>query len=192
MDRVYKKTPPFLNTDNSSDKGFKDTILWISMMNFFRTIDENVNVIFISNDKGFINYVEILQMEFLTIAGKKIDIKSNSYYKDLLGETIEAVKVEEIHVKELSVSEKDELRERISTVIHNICNVLHHDEYGEEYWATAFETNTYFDNEKLQNAFENMEDILKDHILESNIRASTIWGLGFMVDRKSTRLNSSH
>ncbi|SKC90433.1 PIN domain-containing protein [Maledivibacter halophilus] len=181
MDRVYKKIPPFLNTDNASDKGFKDTLLWMSMMDFFKSIDENVNVIFISNDKGFINYAETLQMEFLTITGKKIDIRKNNYYKDLLGETIEVIKVEDIHDKELSVSEKAELRERISTVIYNICNVLQYDGYGDEYWEMAFETNTYFDNKKVKNAFENMEDIIADHILESDISASTIWGFDFMI-----------
>ncbi|NJD01219.1 MAG: hypothetical protein FIA99_01155 [Ruminiclostridium sp.] len=181
MDRVYKKIPPFLNTDNASDKGFKDTLLWMSMMDYFKVINENVNVIFISNDKGFMNYVETLQMEFLTITGKKIDIRNNNYYKDLLGETIEVAKVEEIYVKELSASDKSELRDRISTTIYNLCNVLQHEEYGEEYWRAAFETNTYFDNKNLLNAFEHMGNVLTDHTLESTIRASVIWGSDFRI-----------
>lgn len=181
IDRVYKKIPPFLNTENASDKGFKDTLLWMSMIDFFKTIDENLNVIFISNDKGFVNYVENLQMEFVAITGKKIDIKNNSYYKDLLGETLEVVEAEKIHTKELSASDRIELRERIATAIYNICYVLKHDEFGEEYCGTTFETNTYFDNNKLKNAFDNMSDILAEHILESNIWASIIWSSDFLI-----------
>lgn len=114
--------------------------------------------------------------------GKKIDIKNNSYYKDLLGETDEVVKIEEAHPTKLSADEKVQLRERISTIFHDICNVLHHDEFGDEYWGTAFETNTYFDNEKTQNALENMEVILVDHILECDIKPSIIWGSDFIIN----------
>lgn len=181
MDRVYKKIPPFLNIDNASDKGFKDTLLWMSMMDFFKEINDNVNVIFISNDKGFTNYIETLQSEFLTKTGKNIDIKNNNYYKDLLGETNEVIKSKETHDEKLSISDKVELRKQITTIIYNICNVLLHDEYGEEYWSTSFETNTFFDNIKLKNAFENIEDILADHALESNIRASIIFGSDFII-----------
>jgi len=61
---------------------------------------------------------------------------------------------------------------------------MDYDNFGEEYWNPTFETNTQFENIKLQNAFENMGVIIADHILESNINASIIWGSDFLIQDK--------
>ena len=59
LDRVYKKTPPFLSADIASDKGFKDTLIWLSLLDYFKTNGE-VEVVFVTNDKGFLNNAEAL------------------------------------------------------------------------------------------------------------------------------------
>lgn len=177
MDRVFKKTPPFSNAEKASDKGFKDTLLWISLMDFFTEKKEDINIIFISNDKGFLKYKEALQTEFLTTTGKNIVFNDNSFYAQLLGETTGFVKIEEKYKKELSDSEKMELRERISMALYNICTTKN--DRGED--VIAFFTETYFENENVQIAFEDMHNTLADHILETHIRPSIMWGSNFVI-----------
>jgi len=36
LERIYNKTTPFLNAQGASDKGFKDTLLWLTLLDFFK------------------------------------------------------------------------------------------------------------------------------------------------------------
>lgn len=38
LDRANYKIPPFASADNSSDKGFKDSLIWISVIDFFKSL----------------------------------------------------------------------------------------------------------------------------------------------------------
>ncbi|GEM_PF-3898306 len=90
--------------------------------------EENVCVLFISRDKGFIEYIDKLQSEFLEFTGKEVEIKDNSYYKVLLGDEEEPVNeervneeteeeaVKEVPNKVLSDIEKASLRKLIKDV----------------------------------------------------------------------------
>lgn len=172
MDRVFKKTPPFLNVDNASDKGFKDTLLWLSIIDFFKDIPEQTTIIFVSNDKGFLNYSNELQEEFLSITGKNIEIKDNSYYKTLLGDLSEVKKEDEPKRIELSDSEKNSLREQISETIFNICHARKYDEYEGEYWTIAFRNHEWYNASMAKSDFEIMKNKISEHILESHVRPS--------------------
>ena len=59
MDRVYKKIPPFSTAENASDKGFKDTLIWLSLLKYFKE-NGNSNVFLITSDKGFRNNLDAL------------------------------------------------------------------------------------------------------------------------------------
>jgi hypothetical protein len=73
MDRVFKKIPPFINAENASDKGFKDTMIWLSILEYFLNNGSN-NVIFITDDKYFMNNSEALCKEFASYTRKTIEI----------------------------------------------------------------------------------------------------------------------
>ena len=49
IQRANDKLPPFSNDKNASDKGFKDCLLWFSILDYFRCHGEN-EVLFITND----------------------------------------------------------------------------------------------------------------------------------------------
>lgn len=53
MDRVRFKKAPFFDNDNSSDKGFKDTLIWMSVLKFVESRKEN-KFVFVTNDKGYL------------------------------------------------------------------------------------------------------------------------------------------
>ena len=57
---IYKK-PPFI--EGSSDKGFKDAILFLSLLKFAENNIYDKYILF-SNDKGFLNNIHVLQEEF--------------------------------------------------------------------------------------------------------------------------------
>ena len=52
LDRAYQKLPPFLDEKGASDKGFKDAIVWISLLDYF-TKNGSGKVIFVTRDNGF-------------------------------------------------------------------------------------------------------------------------------------------
>lgn len=81
LKRAFDKRPPFEGKDKKSDKGFKDALLWESLLEFV-TQHDTANIIYYSQDNAF--GVE-LQNEFsvnfpnatLTICTTETDIKQN-------------------------------------------------------------------------------------------------------------------
>ena len=92
--RAFMKIPPFITS--GTDKGFKDSLMWLSMLDFFKTNGED-EIVFVSNDNGFKENATALCKEFKEATGKAIEIKDNSYYKGLLDKDEES---EEKHVSE--------------------------------------------------------------------------------------------
>lgn len=78
--RALTKVPPF-NPSKPSDNGFKDTVIWLSILNYDYT--NYSEVIFITNDNIFKQYEDEFQKEF---SGKHN--KSISIFKDPLSENV--------------------------------------------------------------------------------------------------------
>lgn len=89
MDRAYKKIPPFIDADNSSDKGFKDTIMWLSIVEFFKNKDVEGVIYFLTSDGAFKEQVakDFLYNEFKLSTGKQINILENKKFDDLIKNT---------------------------------------------------------------------------------------------------------
>ena len=47
IERCNKRLPPFISDKGASDKGFKDCLLWLSVLDFFKDNGEN-KVVFIT------------------------------------------------------------------------------------------------------------------------------------------------
>ena len=175
IDRVYKKIPPFINVENASDKGFKDTLLWLSLLCFFKETKEYKEVIFISNDKVFINYSDKLKEEFYNRTGKSIEINDNNYYNVILGESTPLEKIEPPCQRELSSTEKSELRERISLTINNICNDHYHDQWGELITNKTFSLNSKITPQEVQEVLDGLEAVVNLHVFDKQLDASNIF-----------------
>lgn len=169
IDRANKKLPPFV--EGESDKGFKDCVIWYSILEYFKEHGEK-EVLFITNDKGFLNKADYFADEFQKVTGKTIIFQHNSYYKELL---------ESYKPKDES-TEKDEkiipniglLREKVETVVENITIVRYCNEYGNLDWDRTFFTSKLFDKDYVQIVMEGLSDAIKKHYLETSIKATDL------------------
>ncbi|MCU5298395.1 PIN domain-containing protein [Bacillus paranthracis] len=78
VDRALNKQAPFEGKDKQSDKGFKDALIWESILEFAEENDGEY--IFFTTDKGF---KEELKIEFNGITGKNIEIYGRDDKKNL-------------------------------------------------------------------------------------------------------------
>ncbi|HAS91818.1 MAG TPA: hypothetical protein DCS12_06135 [Clostridiales bacterium] len=176
LERVYEKVPPFSDSENASDKGFKDTLIWLSIMKFFNNSSKDINVIFLTNDKGFLKYTDKLKKEFFDITGNTIEIKDNNYYKILLGETEHIILAgEKESVRNLSNIDIYSMRDRIDETINSICGVYVENYWGEEHWERTFTTNAKFEPEYVKVIFDLLKEYLENHIFDKQVSASSIF-----------------
>ncbi|NCA93244.1 hypothetical protein EOM82_08430 [bacterium] len=176
MERVFKKQPPFTNSDNASDKGFKDTLLWISLLNFFGE-QKNINeVIFFTNDKdGFIKQIPELEKEFISVTGTKISIKKNIYYQEIIGKKDEHQNISDLSVNTMLKENISKLTESINKCIRNLTTTLTQNIYGEDYYQETFSIDRYFDNNDVAQFFYYLPTLLDSHIFESSLNATIIF-----------------
>lgn len=170
LDRVYRKLPPFLSVDGSSDKGFKDSLLWVSLLDFFAAGGED-EVVFITNDNGFRKQILQLCEEFLSVTGKLIEIKDSSYYKELTEVEAEETK----GVKHGKLLNAEQLRDRIATVMRNMCVVETVDNYGIVDWENTFYAAEQFDADYMSSLFGKLKSIIEQHIFEQSVPATDIF-----------------
>ena len=159
IERVYKKTPPFIKS--SSDKGFKDTILWLSLLDYFSQNEYFSSVLFVTNDHGFTESKTILQQEFQDCTGLLIEIKENSF----LNEKLFPKPHEETICNEISQEDLSELRYEVQDVINGICNYEAFYGFGESIKIKKyFSTSEVFTEDSVQSMFEDLNRILNNKI----------------------------
>ncbi len=182
LDRVYKKIPPFLSVDGASDKGFKDSLIWLSLLEFFQSSGED-DVVFVTNDNGFRKNIDALCKEFKEFTGKNIVIKDNSYYKTLF----EAKKSETISPKkDYSLPDVIQLREKVNDVIYSLCGVDSEDYWGNQDWDRTFTLNQRVDSAYIEYIFTHLKQNIRDHLFETAIPAEKIFELD---DRVTNRVS---
>ncbi|MED4754994.1 PIN domain-containing protein [Brevibacillus choshinensis] len=69
VNRALNKNAPFAGTRGNSDKGFKDAVIWESLLEF--AMENEGDYIFITHDKGFKAF---LTSEFKSVTGQRIEI----------------------------------------------------------------------------------------------------------------------
>jgi hypothetical protein len=81
MERVRFKKAPFFDQENSSDKGFKDSLIWMSIL-FYVSAASYTEYLIVTNDKGFLKKQrEALIEEFNTcFADNKLNIINNNEF----------------------------------------------------------------------------------------------------------------
>ena len=171
FDRANKKTPPFSSDANASDKGFKDALIWESVLAFFKEHGEQ-EVLFITDDAGFIKNAGALCSEFNAVTNKSITIHPNTYYRELLKpELVENPK------PRIQIPSVEQLRERVQTAIFNICFIETTGYWGDEEIEKTFTTSKLVDSDYVQTVFENLGTVLLSHLLETDLPASVVLDL---------------
>lgn len=177
LDRANNKLPPFSEAKDASDKGFKDCLLWLSVLNYFRSSGED-EVVFLTNDKSAFRGKDIyLSKEFNAETGKTIVFMPNSFYHDILSAQTSVDDVVEVTDSVPNIPNLDALRDEISEVMRGLCGFECEGSYGEPEWTRTFSSSVMFDKEYMENVFSNLSSIIYRHILEKSIYASEALGL---------------
>jgi ribosome-associated protein YbcJ (S4-like RNA binding protein) len=172
MDRVLKKIPPFSTAENASDKGFKDTLIWLSLLEFFKEKGGD-NVIFVTDDKVFRNNSDELCKEFAIYTGKKIEIKENNFFET---STEENEKTKADISKPLP--DVTLLRKNIQDKISALCyGYYDSDNYGNPIWRFIFELRIKVTPDDMKIVFGNLRKVIEANLFESSISAETAFSI---------------
>lgn len=176
IDRANKRQPPFSAAKDASDKGFKDCLLWLSILDYFKNCGEET-VVFVTDDKSaFGNHREALTDEFNKETGKTIEIHPNSYYKELLKQ----IQTPEPQEESKPVSETEELpnlesfRTEVEDVVEALCCIEYENYFGDPQWAQTFTTSVPFDKDYAKTFFAGLRSDISSHIFETSVPASKV------------------
>lgn len=185
LDRVlernkYKK-PPFYNENNSSDKGFKDTIILLTITDFINSFAEEAIFYFVTSDNGFIKYKSDIENELFEKCIKNVTIvegkDKNKLYKEL--SIIEEDESKEGSTKNI-FSKNDinleETRKRINELMDIFIWTTSIDFYGNPQDERRFEISNYINNEKTEKFLNNIDDIIENNIFRNEILVETFFG----------------
>lgn len=181
--RAIRKIPPF-DSSKKSDKGFKDTLIWLSIINYDYT--NYSEVFFITNDSVFKKYEDNFQEEFTKKHNKSIFI-----YSDLLSENINESdkKIEKNEVSEIEKNidihseeiledylKTNDFRSNLEHVLDEIIliTVREYDAFDNSYDHTEyrFHIQRYINIDDLELFRLHLNKLVKDNILSYKIRAS--------------------
>lgn len=169
INRVYKKIPPFLTGNKASDKGLKDTILWLSLMEYFKNNDKFTSVIFISNDNGFIENKSLLIQEFKGNTNKDIEIYKNEYINNLLGKE-ETIVIEETYIHSLNQNEILQMRNEINENINLVCSNYYWDDFLEQNMlGSTFNILDYISVEQVKEMFQNLRTVIRNNLFSTEL-----------------------
>ena len=170
LQRAFMKIPPFITS--GTDKGFKDSLMWLSILDYFKVNGEN-EIVFVSSDNGFKENTSTLCKEFAEVTGKTIAIKDNSYYKELLEkDTVTATKDISEQLPDFS-----KIREDIETVIDSLRWNVTEDYFGNENWESTFVLQKEVDSSYMKVVFTGLKTVVKEHIFEQKIPAFRVLDL---------------
>lgn len=175
IERANYKTPPFATDENASDKGFKDTLIWLSILSYFKENGPK-EVFFLTDDRGFLKNKDVLTAEFIEVTGKNIEICPNSHYDELINKNI--TPTEERNLTMIEKKSVEYLRDKINIIIDNLCNV----EAFDHVWGISITERTFTINKRVTDdymdaVFGNMETVLINHIFETDVTASEVFDL---------------
>lgn len=170
LQRAFMKIPPFITS--GTDKGFKDSLMWLSILDYFKVNGEN-EIVFVSSDNGFKENTSTLCKEFAKVTGKTILIKDNSYYKELLEkDTVTSTKDISEQLPDFS-----KIREDIDNVIDSLRWNVTEDYFGNESWESTFVLQKAVDSSYMRVVFTGLKRVVKEHIFELKIPAFRVLDL---------------
>ena len=174
IDRANRRLPPFSAAKDASDKGFKDCLLWLSMLAYFRDNGED-DVIFVTDDKSaFRNNTEYLQKEFHEVTGKTIEIHPNNYYKELLKQPEKPTPESNPEKNPEELPNLDTLREEVEEAVEGLRGVDWENYFGDPQWSQTFTTSVPFDKDYTKTFFAGLRSDIADHIFEKSVPASKL------------------
>jgi len=174
LERNKYKKPPFYNENNSSDKGFKDTIILLTIIDFLKQHHDEAIFYFITSDNGFIKYKNDIESEIYKETNKKLKIfegkDKNKLYQELHifnEEEIETPKSENIFSK--SQIDIVCIRKEINELMDKFVTITDFDYYGNPSDEKRFEISNYINVEKTEKFLDNIDKVIENNIFRNEI-----------------------
>ena len=183
LERALMKIPPFLseekvdgrpNGKSPSDKGFKDALIWVSMLQFFKNSGEE-KAIFLTEDSGFKNQAIKLCEEFESVTGKSIEIRDNAYIREISKK--DESSLEEIVASKEPLPDVRQLRDRISVVVNAICGFEVEGDWGEPEWIRYFTINDMVDISYVAVVLSGLENVISENLFNKTIPVYNVLSL---------------
>lgn len=152
FDRASIRRAPFSNKENSSDKGFKDTLLWLSIIDYYRgKKDTKVNLI--TNDNIFHACLSELKEEFKKETNLEIEIKN--------GSSITITKIDNSIEKEIiSLNENNIDLKVLDDIINDFLYSEELDRFGNLEVKRNFIIHKHMENDDVSNFLEYLNVML--------------------------------
>ena len=174
IDRVYKKKAPFIA--KSSDKGFKDTILWLSLIEYFSNNNNFESILFVSNDHGFTENAEILRKEFNLKTPLTIEIKNNDFLNKLVQEEKEDNVLNNNGITNIKSEELNELRQDVQRILSRICTGTSFNPYEDGYRTyPLFKISSYLEVTQIEDMLNNLQNILFNDLFATQFLFSSLF-----------------
>lgn len=177
IERADKRLPPFSEAKGASDKGFKDCLLWLSILDYFKKNGED-DVIFVTDDKSaFLHNTEVLEAEFKAVTGKTIHIHPNTYYKELIKKPTEVVEEVTQEPKAEELPNLETLRAEIEAAVESLRGIDYENYFGDPMWSSTFTTSVPFDKDYVRTFFAGLRTDITNHIFERTVPATKVLDL---------------
>lgn len=191
LERNKYKKPPFYNENNSSDKGFKDTIILLTIIDFISSFGDDAIFYFITSDNGFIKYKNEIEKEIFDKCAKNITIvegkDKNKVYKEL--NIVEEKSNQEEKTENIFSKEEiniEEIRKRINELMDIFIWTTSFDYYGNLQDERRFEISNYINNEKTEKFLNSIDGIIEDNIFRNEILVETFFETNEWVFSKNS------
>jgi hypothetical protein len=181
---MNQKIPPFINAENASDKGFKDTLIWLSLLEYFKN-NGGDNIIFVTDDKGFKNNADTLYKEFNKITDKSIEIRDNSFYNDYIEQQQEAEKHTQIPI--VPLPDVSVLREKVQATVSALCfGEYEEDIWGNFVWAQTFSLSEKVCADDIRAVFNDLHEVIERNLFEAALPSDKAFNSKINVSNKSS------
>ena len=187
------KEPPFYDEPNSSDKGFKDTIIWLSIKEFINKHENDETFFYyITSDNGFIKYKDSLEKEIENKHFEIVDIKdANKLYSKFSIEVAENQEEIEGNIFD-SISNElnlDEAREKINNLMWEFNNYVNVDYYGNENVENRYIIKKLISYNETEIFLNHISRVIKDNFFRKTINPESIFPIECEVYSNGAEIN---
>lgn len=181
------KYPPFFDEIGSSDKGFKDTIIWLALKKFINEYKGEAKFYYVTSDNGFTKYKQKLEREIIDNKLEIIDTREESCLMKALeieNKCKEEKEEENIFQKTENSINIDEIRDKINELMWHFNFFIDEDWAGNTYEVKRYEIYEYMTRETTEQFLKNIPMIIEQNIFSKEIMVGNFFEKGSDVYQK--------
>ncbi|QMS84834.1 PIN domain-containing protein [Candidatus Xianfuyuplasma coldseepsis] len=183
LERDRYKLPPFNSNENASDKGFKDSMIWISLLEYFE-MKKYQNLYFITSDKGFLNNSNALKTEFLDETNFSMSIIDGGQLNKLEKELQITIDYDEENKDSIEESPLDKTKPEINydelrqqaldsmvSIFYDRLEIWN----GDVHFEPRFNVYNEFSIASIKEILDNLNILIKRNWFEHSVRAEDLF-----------------